>query len=136
MFRPTLILCLLASPAVADVDFFSTPSGNIHCSVGIEANVSDIFCTIYERTPTLPRPGNCRSAGHTVSMLNRGPVTLECDQPGKSYARPSDPGSQVLQYGQRWDIGGILCSSSRQGLECRNDSGHGFFLSRARQSVF
>ena len=92
--------------------------------------------TLYPKNPTLPRPGNCRRSGHTVSMTNRGPVTIECDRPGTSYARPSGPGPQVLQYGERWDIGGILCVSSRKGLECRNESGHGFFLSRAMQNAW
>lgn len=138
MLRSIALLAGLASaaPASADVDYFDTPSGNINCSVGIERDMSDVICTIFERTPTLPRPGNCRSSGHTVSMTNRGPVTIECDRPGTSYARPSGPGPQVLQYGERWDIGGILCVSSRKGLECRNESGHGFFLSRAKQVVY
>nr|WP_297971004.1 DUF6636 domain-containing protein [uncultured Amaricoccus sp.] len=39
-------------------------------------------------------------------------------------------------YGRALDFRDIFCQSSRNGLECRNADGHGFFLSRARQSVF
>ena len=38
-------------------------------------------------------------------------------------------------YGRTGEVPGISCRSSREGLECRNADGRGFFLSRARQSV-
>ncbi|EIE52761.1 hypothetical protein AL036_06105 [Salipiger aestuarii] len=137
MFRYLYLAAVMgASPALADVDYFDTPSGNISCSVGLGRDSSDVSCTIYDRTPTLPRAGGCSRSGHTVWMNDRGPVTIECDQPGLSYARPAGPGPQVLEYGQSWDFGGIRCTSSTKGLECRNAGGHGFFLSRARQSVW
>jgi hypothetical protein len=32
--------------------------------------------------------------------------------------------------------GGITCTSSEKGLECRNGDGHGFFLSKGKQELF
>ena len=47
-----------------------------------------------------------------------------------------DPYGLVLNYGSSVGIGDITCMSSQQGLECVNQQGHGFFLSRASQRVF
>ena len=55
---------------------------------------------------------------------------MRCGPPGGA------PGGDVAQYGQTGRFGGITCLSSQQGFECRNADGHGFFLSRKRQSVF
>lgn len=41
-----------------------------------------------------------------------------------------------LGYGSTWRYRGFRCRSERRGVTCRNLSGHGFFLSRARQAVF
>jgi hypothetical protein len=43
----------------------------------------------------------------------------------------------VLSYGQSVRVRSILCMSGRVGLLCVNlRTGHGFFLSRKRQTVF
>ncbi|WP_353474108.1 hypothetical protein PVT71_19460 [Salipiger sp. H15] len=139
MRLPLIALALVSSavPARADVDYFNLPSGNITCYVGIEADSVDISCTIFERTPTLPRPASCSGGwGHTVSMFGTGRVTIECDDPRLSYTRPAAPPAQVLDYGRRMELRGISCGSSKQGLECRNADGHGFLLSRGKQRVF
>ena len=52
---------------------------------------------------------------------------------GDTIANPRAP---QAPYGETGHFGQIVCTSSRQGLECRNADKHGFFLSRARQSVF
>ena len=57
---------------------------------------------------------------------------MECGAPGR---RNTAPGVDVAAYGQKADWGGISCASSAAGLECQNADGHGFFLSRARQSI-
>ena len=130
-----LIGLLSAGPAFADVDVFRMPSGNVECSVGIGEASSDIQCVIFERggAPAAPRPASCDGAwGHRFVMRDRGPVHLECGNPGK----PSMGVDASFAYGRTAGVGGITCRSSQEGLECRNDDGHGFILSRARQSVF
>ncbi|MCA0996997.1 DUF6636 domain-containing protein [Alloyangia pacifica] len=124
------LAALLPAPARADVFPFNTPSGNISCSVGIERDGTDIMCSINEKqgTPPLPRPASCAGAwGHHFEMLDRGPVTAKC---GAGWPKETKPETNAMPYGHIEDFGGITCSSSKQGLECRNRDGHGFLLSR------
>jgi hypothetical protein len=116
---------------------FRTPSGNIYCSVGMGEAATDISCTIIERQgpPAAPRPAGCVGPwGHAVMMREHGPVTMECGAPGSTEMAMSI--HDVAEYGVTGTFGGIVCASSREGFECRNADGHGFVLSRARQSVF
>ncbi|MAZ15209.1 MAG: hypothetical protein CL535_02555 [Ahrensia sp.] len=130
-----LFLLAFAIPAAADVWTFETPSENIQCSVGEDFEVlSDIHCTIIERSgpPAAPRPTDCGlDWGHAFYMKEEGPAELLCE----TLDRNKD-GFDRAEYGVTGEFGGFTCQSSRKGLECRNRDGHGFFLSRARQSIF
>lgn len=131
-----LAACLATPMAQADVFPFSTPSRNIDCSVGQDEVSADIFCTIHERNgpPALPRPATCLAPwGHHFTLLERGPVQMGCGGPG---ARNTASYVEIAPYGQTGQFGLITCLSQKTGFECRNADGHGFFLSRARQSVF
>ena len=133
LFLSTLLLTPL--PATADVWSFATPSKNIECWVGEEATFSDIHCTIYQKTaqPPVARPFGCaQSWGHTYRMNDRGYVEMTCE----SVAAAGRGAQSVAEYGVTGRFGGFTCRSERTGLECRNLDGHGFFLSRARISVF
>lgn len=124
----------LAGPAGADVWTFETPSRNIQCSVGEDRDGSDIECTIIERSgpPARPKPASCRSGwGHTFVMLDRGTVEMVCGPLSRARS-----GQDTAEYGVTGRFGGFTCHSSTRGLDCRNLDGHGFFLSRARQSVW
>lgn len=129
-----LAALVTAGPAFADIEVFSMPSGNIECSVGTDVGYSDIQCVIFERSgaPAAPRPPGCDGAwGHRFAMQDRGPVSLECGAPGRPV------GGGVFAYGRSAGANtGITCQSSTAGLECRNRDGHGFFLSRARQTRY
>ncbi|MGD9614798.1 MAG: DUF6636 domain-containing protein [Alphaproteobacteria bacterium] len=131
-----LVVLLTTAPALADVTPFKTPSGNIECLVGTGEGPADIECAIFDRSgpPTTPRPAGCNDVwGYRFSMGERGVVTVECGRPGP---RNTAPGVDVAQYGGIGKFGAIVCRSLRSGFECRNVDGHGFFLSRQRQSVF
>lgn len=123
----------VAAPAAADIFPIRTPSGNIGCSVGLEAGpTGDIICEIVERQgpPAAPRPADCAGPwGHVFVLLERGPVEMQCGAPGT-------PSGDVAAYGQTGRFGAITCQSSEAGFQCSNADGHGFFLSRRRQSVF
>lgn len=126
-------LCLYAAPVKADVWSFNTPSGNIECWVGADIGGSDITCTIYQRTALMAQFPACPlHRGISALMGNRGGVQVTCIPAGE---RPSG-GHYVVGYGQTDSAVGITCHSSRQGLDCRNEDGHGFFLSRATQTAF
>ncbi len=130
------VLLWIALPAIASADVwtFETPSRNIQCTVGQEADSSDLTCTILDRTgpPARPAPADCMSHwGHTFFMRDTGPVAMPCEAPG-----PDRRGHSRADYGVTGRFGGITCLSEKTGLTCRNQDGHGFFLSRARQTVF
>ena len=65
---PLAVVVLMTTvPALADVDRFTTPSGNIHCTVGTGEAPSDIECMIFERSgpPATPRLAKCNDIlGH------------------------------------------------------------------------
>ncbi|MES0861251.1 DUF6636 domain-containing protein [Ruegeria sp. SCPT10] len=132
LFLGAAVFC--ATPAIPDVWTFETPSENIQCSVGEGAESSDIQCTIIEKSgqPALPRPSDCQSDwGHDFLMFDTGPVEMLCQPLNRNRG-----GFDRAEYGVTGQFGGFTCSSSRKGLECRNQDGHGFFLSRAVQRVF
>lgn len=128
-------VCLaLLRPALADVWTFETPSENIQCVVGESAESSDLECTIIERSgpPALPKPADCASDwGHTFFMRDTGPVEIRC----APVPRGLD-GYDTAEYGVTGRFGGFTCESSTRGLDCRNEDGHGFFLSRREQRVY
>lgn len=133
---PLLAAVLTAAPALADVTPYKTPSGNIECYVGTGEGPPDIACTIFGRSgpPATPRPAGCKGTwGHRFSMGERGVVTPECGGPGP---RNTALGVEIAPYGATGKFGRIVCHSSKSGFECRNADGHGFFLSRQRQTVF
>lgn len=123
------------APAMADVWTFETPSQNIQCSVGEDFDTeTDIFCTIIQRRdpPAIPRPASCKADwGHDFTLREYGPAKMLCRPLNRSKG-----GFDTAEYDVTADLGGIICSSSRKGLRCTNRDGHGFFLSRAVQSVF
>ncbi|UWR04555.1 hypothetical protein K3740_07695 [Ruegeria conchae] len=130
----SIAIVLCASLAHADVWTFETPSENIQCVVGQDAGTSDLSCTIIERSgaPALPRPADCQSDwGHEFFMTDKGAVRMLC-QP----VNQNRNGYDRAEYGGTGTFGGFICHSSEKGLECRNEVGHGFFLSRAKQRIF
>lgn len=135
MFRTVFAVALMAAPATnADVWSFETPSRNIQCWVGVDIGISDLTCTIIERygAPAAPRPPGCAADwGHVFFMNNRGPVYMKCEPLDRSRNA-----HYQFEYGTSDAFGGINCHSSGKGLDCRNQDGHGFFLSRAQQLVF
>ena len=105
---------------------FMTPSGNIACNIGRLGPGTKgplaIGCAVYSKTD--------KRGIATWWMRTAGPA-----QSGYIQANPATDYPK-LAYGRSYAWHGIRCSSAATGLTCRNQSGHGFFLSRARQRVF
>ena len=88
-FRFLCALILFATPATADVWTFATPSGNIECVVGEGFQGSDLECTIFGRSALMPQFPACPvTRGITVTMLNRGGVSVDCTAPGRRATFP------------------------------------------------
>jgi hypothetical protein len=118
-----------AAPAAAGGSvFFRLPSHNIGCAYVDR----DLRCDVLRTSNTLPKPPRSCDLdyGDAFSMHPTGRVTLVCH--GDTAVDPSAP---VLAYGRTWKHAGFTCTSSAAGLRCRNLSGHGFFLSRSKQTV-
>jgi hypothetical protein len=111
--------------------YFQTPSHNIGCYV----SAHDARCDIRERdwSPP-PEPKSCIKIGLDYGQgLVVGPNRAEIVCAGDTTL--GGPG--LLGYGHSTRRGSISCLSRPAGITCRNDdTGHGFFLSRARYRIF
>jgi len=110
------------APPPSSVDAFTTPSRNIVCAYLAEASV--LRCDI--RSGLNPPPsGECELDWTGLVLGATGPAEPQC----AGDAVPADDDS-VLVYGERWARDGLECASSETGLECSNEEGGSFFLSR------
>jgi hypothetical protein len=118
---PALVLAALlaaAVPAVAKDTVFQTPSKKIACRVYDEGQGLVIRCDLFflnDRAVRMTRRGKARLI-HVTDTIG-------------------DPKAQVLAYGKTKRVGPFTCTSRRTGLSCHNRNGHGFTVSRERQSV-
>jgi hypothetical protein len=129
---------------VPKIGHFKTPSGNIVClhSPGpADRPVARVVCGIKSGLkPKPPYTARCRQLGldHTADRINLEATGRALPSPCSGDAGPllGERDARVLGYGKAWSGGGITCRSAFTGLTCRNRSGHGFFLSRARWRRF
>jgi len=137
--RRLLVLVALAAaaPAVAPArapaaaSGFRTPSGNIHCQYISEPRFLRCDMLRIENSPP-PKPSSCEfDYGQYFGLTTRGAGRRLCVS--DTAANPSSP---VLGYDQSFKRGGYVCRSRTTYLRCTNARGHGFQLSRARQTVF
>ena len=112
-------MALIGVPAEASAKSFHTPSGNIAC--------------LYSK-----RGGPGPWLRCDVHSLNDTAFRLDRSHRGRRiHVTDAVPAGRVLSYGDSVRLGPFRCRSRRTGLTCRSrPSGHGFFLSRARQRVF
>jgi hypothetical protein len=129
-----IVLALMPPPTLAqDVSGFRSPTGNIHCqySGGDDPTVRCDLREMSNRPP--PRPADCDldwgkafeiSANATAGTRLCYGDTVQND------------GLPVLPYGQQFRRQRILCTSSEEGVECRNSNGYGFKIARASQTLW
>jgi hypothetical protein len=111
-------LLVLAVPAAAKDTVFQTPSKKIACRIYDEGAGLVIRCDLYflnDRAVRMTRTGKARLI-HVTDAIG-------------------DPKASVLAYGKTKRVGPFTCTSRRTGLSCHNRNGHGFTVSRERQSV-
>ena len=105
----------VASPALAKVKWFYSPSKNISCEVssGGERG-ANAFCQSLQkpRSVTLSKQGTLRVC-HGTKCLGDGPEE-----------------AFELGYGKSVKVGNFECMSKTTGMRCVSPSGNGFELSR------
>ena len=122
---------LVALAAASSFFSFQMPSHNIGC-VGDATYIrcDTRFATKYAQ----PRykPHGCDLDWGPLAMKPTGRPHVQCVG---DTALGSD--SPVLAYGKSKIYGGkFRCTSRASGLRCQNRAGHGWFLSRQKQSTF
>jgi hypothetical protein len=142
------VFALPASIALAEqASSFRTPSDNIHCLFSLDnipddpddaesvAEPDSVDCEISEMTnksPLPPKPADCDlDYGDRFSLAVTGKAGVICA--GDTIRNSEAP---VLAYGESVTQKGITCDSAETGVTCRNEQGHGFFLSKAKQKLF
>lgn len=123
------------NPQIPFSEGFRTPSGNIYCRVtGAPGPDSLLQCEISEIDGSFPkRPAWCQyDWGQAFEVGVGGDSGTRLCASNSLWAE----GYQALPYGMVWTQGGFACSSSEAGLDCRNQRGKGFFLSRKKQSLY
>ena len=119
----------LGAPAQSPAfEFFRTPSGNIGCVY--VARGRTLRCDILSGLRPQPR-GRCELDWTGLTIASTGRARPQC-----AGDTAVDRRSPVVRYGRTWRRGGLTCLSTTSGLRCRNLSGRGFFLSRARWRIF
>jgi hypothetical protein len=116
---------------------FKTPSGNIFCNYHrLGGHTPSLLCAIRSGIkPPAPRkgPGCTRALWPGIYPTGKafwyGSTCPGHDEP---QGPVPDLAKKILHYGASWSWNGMHCTSKFAGLTCRNKSGHGFFMSRAR----
>jgi len=119
----TTSLVVITSPT-----WFSTPSTNISCAVSADS----ARCDIVERTWTPPaKPADCPLDWGSSLVVGAGQVARFACNSDTVYR----PEVQV-PFGRRVVDGSMSCDVVTEGVTCRADDGHGFFLSRESYRLF
>ncbi|MGF6148823.1 Uncharacterised protein [Kingella potus] len=142
--RTALLSILLALPAAAaagDSIYFTSPSGNIFCLGDSRQEYGKdgwwgVTCELRGHRenirPAQKRPDDCDvDWGNSFSLETDKRPVADCR--GDTGRRENAP---VLAYGKTIRGKGWQCTSRKDGMQCRNRSGHGFHLSRSRQLLF
>ena len=128
-----IVLAGLSAPAAAQDGGFRSPSGNIHCQY-FQGDDPTVRCDLVQMTNRPPpRPANCDlDWGKAFEIsANAGAGTRLC------YGDTVQDGNlPVLPYGRQFSRERILCTSSEEGIECRNSNGFGFKIARASQTLW
>jgi hypothetical protein len=127
---------------IPGVGYFKSPSGNIVCAHAKGSAGVVVECGIHSGLkPKPPYNASCRASGldHNADRISlaatgRTPYPRACSGDAGPFVGQSI--ARVLAYGKTWSRAGISCRSAFTGMTCRNRSGHGFFLSRARWRRF
>ena len=117
--------------AAAGSFWFQTPSHNIAC-IGDSTYIRCDTRFVTKFSKPVYKPKGCDLDWGPLGMGPRGRAHVLCV--GDTALNPK---AKVLGYGSsKLYAGKFRCTSRVSGLRCQNRSGHGFFISRQKQSIF
>lgn len=117
--------------APAETRAFRSPSGNIGC-LFVLGDATSVRCDMADLVPSFTEhPQDCDFDWGSSFGITDGKAEVLCVSD-----TVMDPGAEVLDYGATLTEGDISCRSEKTGLTCQTPEGHGFTLSRKRQSLF
>jgi hypothetical protein len=117
----------------SEIDYnIVSPSGNIECNLWTNGK-EELRCDMGALTYSFPeKPEDCPvDWGSSFGMFSTGSAEVLCV--GDTIVGPQ---KVVLDYGLTVQYGSFSCTSEKTGLTCRNLDGHGFTLSKAKQTLF
>jgi hypothetical protein len=115
-------------PAEGGSKGFTTPSGNIACTVSADGARCDIKKQEWTERPR--KPADCTlEFGDAIAVSGTGKAEFVCHGDTVFGAGPT------LPYGAAVRVGSTVCTSRESGVECRLDA-HGFTLARAKYTLF
>lgn len=113
--------------------FFQTPSGNISCAMFGDGG-GFVRCDMQQLQQTYrQRPEDCDLDWGAVFGIAAESQAGELVCHGDTLFGTNP---MKLEYGRSVEAFGVLCTSEKTGLTCRNAAGHGFTLSKARQQLY
>ena len=122
---------LLAVLAATGSFWFQTPSHNIAC-IGDTTYIRCDTRFVTKFSQPVYKPKGCDLDWGPLGMGPRNKAHILCV--GDTALNPK---AKVLAYGKSKVYGNAFrCTSRTSGLRCQNRAGHGFFISRGKQSIF
>jgi hypothetical protein len=130
------VAALAAVPALATAKDtfvgFQTPSHGIAYMYAVIDGKHSLRCDVRDVADPPKRPKACElDYGSAFLLSATGRATRLCA--GDTVL---DPKAKVVPYGHIKKVGPFTCFSKRTGLRCTSRAGHGFTLSRAKQTLF
>ena len=146
----TVTIAPATDPSGAESHTFTMPSGNIACTAGADAGITQVMCQIRQRNWTTPSAlqtacqtvfdapaSHCR--GTDVALV-KGSVTVMADDAPDPWGSLTAAGISIatLPYGQTTSFGSLgypstACQSSSSGILCWDTGTHHGFLMSTQQ---
>ena len=140
LLAPAVLAATLAATGSAlagGIEQFTTPSRNIGCIASEIEGEAVLRCDIRASKYPKPRkPASCElDYGDSLSLSEEGRARWTCHG-DTTLPPPGGKGFRTIKYGAVWESGPFTCTSRVTALECQNDDGHGFRLSRLKAERF
>ena len=125
---PTIAATSTTMVEMTSPTWFATPTRNIACVV----RDGEARCDVVERTWSAPsKPEDCPfDWGPTLGVEGSSPGRFACVSDSVFDAR------EMVPWGSSVRSGSVVCEVRAEGVTCRTDAGHGFFVSKESYRLF